>query len=119
MIELNSWGSLRETEVPEEDLKDSKDLIHACNLNSTMKTIKDTGECEKGKGHDVDTPQNINTQLHHTKNKNKKPFSCIKEKKIYAKFLNSIYIETSDIVNKTHTHDSNFAPTKNTEHQTL
>ena len=50
-------GSLRGTEVPEEDLKDSKDLIHACNLNSTMKTIKDTGESEKGKGHDVDTPQ--------------------------------------------------------------
>ena len=61
----------------------------------------------------------VGKMMNHTKNKNKKPFSCIKEKKIYAKFLNSIYIETTDVVNKTHTHDSNFAPTKNTEYQTL
>ena len=27
-------------------------------------------------------------------------------------------VKTSNVVNKTHTHDSNFAPTKNTEHQT-
>ena len=128
-----------------------------------MKTIKETGEVtqpddssnskgesEKGREHDVDTPQNKKTQYKqkgnkiyaeqeiakinysknkapknkeksykcHTTHKNKKPFSCIKEKKIYAKFLNSIYIETTDVVNKTHTHDSNFAPTKNTKHQT-
>ena len=62
----------------------------------------------------------VGKMMNHTKNKNKKTFSCIKEKKIYAKFLNSIYIETTDVDNKTHTHDSNFAQTtKNTEQQIL